>query len=96
MENAVGPVLRMGDNVELVLRAIQEDNPDGGIEIIDRGSYVRVQRSNYLVLTRASLERHLGPGFKMHQVESMMSSFAGRIRTSTDQIVWQLKNSGGG
>jgi len=91
MEDAVGPVLRMCDEVELVVRAIQDDNPSDSVEVLDCGAYVRVQRSGFLKLTRASLERHLGAGFQMSQLESMMSAFAGRIQTSTDQIVWYFR-----
>lgn len=91
MEDAVGPVLRMCDEVELVVRAIQDDNPSESMQILDYGAYVRVQRSGFLKLTRASLERHLGAGFQMSQLESMMSAFAGRIRTSTDEIVWYFR-----
>jgi toluene monooxygenase system protein D len=91
MEDAVGPVLRMCDEVELVIRAIQDDNPADSVQILDRGAYVRVQRSGFLKLTRSSLERHLGVGFQMSQLESIMSAFAGRIRTSSDEIVWYFR-----
>jgi toluene monooxygenase system protein D len=91
MEDAVGPVLRMCDDAELVVLAIQDDNPSDSVEILDCGAYVRVQRSGCLKLTRASLERHLGVGYQMPQLEAIMSAFAGRIRTSTDEIVWYLR-----
>jgi toluene monooxygenase system protein D len=91
MKDAVGPVLRMCDEVEFVLRAIEDDNPLDTVQIIDSGAYVRVQRSGFLKVTRASLERHLGADFQMSQLESMMSAFAGRIRTSTDEIVWYFR-----
>ena len=91
MQDPVGPVLRMCDEVEFVVRAIEDDNPSDSVQIIDYGAYVRVQRSGFLKLTRASLERHLGAGFQMSQLESMMSAFAGRIQTSTDQIVWYFR-----
>jgi toluene monooxygenase system protein D len=91
MEDAVGPVLRMCDEVELVLHAIQDDNPPDSVEVLDCGAYVRVQRSGFLKLTRASLERHLGAGFQMSQVETIMSAFAGRIRTSSNEIVWYFR-----
>jgi toluene monooxygenase system protein D len=91
MEDAVGPVLRMCYEVELVLHAIQDDNPSDSVEVLDCGAYVRVQRSGFLKLTRASLERHLGAGFQMSQVESIMSAFAGRIRTSSNEIVWYFR-----
>jgi toluene monooxygenase system protein D len=91
MEDAVGPVLRMCDEVELVVRAIEDDNPADSVQILDCGAYVRVQRSGFLKLTRASLERHLGIGFQMSQLESIMSAFAGRIQTSSDEIVWYFR-----
>ncbi|MFZ0190396.1 MAG: MmoB/DmpM family protein [Streptosporangiaceae bacterium] len=43
MKNPVGPVLRMSDEVEQIIAAIEDDNPDTHIEVIDRGAYVRVQ-----------------------------------------------------
>jgi toluene monooxygenase system protein D len=93
MEDAVGPVLRMCDEVELVVRAIEDDNPAGSVEIMDYGAYVRVQRPGFLRLTRASLERHVGVGFRMSQLESIMSAFAGRIRTSSDEVVWYFQTT---
>jgi toluene monooxygenase system protein D len=92
VEDAVGPVLRMCDEVESVIRAIQDDNPPD-LEIVDRGAYVRVQRRGFLRVTRGSLERHLGAGFHMSRLESIMSAFAGRIRTSSDEIVWYLQSA---
>jgi len=93
VEDAVGPILRMCDEVESVIRAIQDDNPDD-LEIVDRGAYVRVQRREFLRVTRESLERHLGAGFQMSRLEAIMSAFAGRIRTSSDEIVWYLQSAG--
>ena len=57
MENAVGPVLRMCEELELVIQAIVEDNPDQEVEVIDRGAYVRVQAQGFMRVTRASLQR---------------------------------------
>jgi toluene monooxygenase system protein D len=93
MENPVGPVLRMCDEVEPVIDAIREDNPDAEIEVIDRGAYVRVQADNYLKVTEATLQRHLGPAFKIHSLEQMLTAFAGRIQTASDQIEWHLAAS---
>lgn len=88
-ENAVGPVLRMCDEVESVIAAIREDNPDSDIEVIDRGSYVRVQAPDKLIITEATQQEYLGTGFKIRSLEGMLSSFAGRITTSSDRIEWQ-------
>ena len=93
MKNPVGPVLRMGDEVEQVIAAIEDDNPGTDIEVIDRGAYVRVQADNYLRVTEATLQRHLGSGFRIHSLEQMLTAFAGRIQTASDQIEWHLTAS---
>jgi toluene monooxygenase system protein D len=90
MENPVGPVLRMCDEVDLVIDAIREDNPDADVDVIDRGAYVRVQAEDYLLVTEETLQRHLGPSFRIHSLEQMLTAFAGRIQTSSDQIEWHL------
>jgi toluene monooxygenase system protein D len=90
MENAVGPVLSMSDEIESVVAAIHDDNPGTPIEVVDRGSYVRVQSPGYMRVTRDSLERRLGRDFEMRELELMLTAFAGRIRTSSDDIVWEL------
>jgi toluene monooxygenase system protein D len=91
MEDAVGPILRMCDAVELVIQAILDDNPDQEVEVVDKGSYVRVQARGSLRVTLASLQRRLGASFQMRQFEAMLSSFAGRIVTSSDEISWKLR-----
>ena len=91
MKNAVGPVLRMSEDVEAVIAAIEEDNPGTTIEVIDRGAYVRIQGQQRLKVTRASIEKHLGRPFEMRQLEPMMSAFAGRIDTTSDTILWSFK-----
>ena len=93
MEDAVGPVLRMCEDLELVIRAIEDDNPPESLEVVDRGAYVRVQRRGLLRLTRASLQRHLGPDFELSRLEAMITAFAGRIRTSSDEVVWYLQTT---
>lgn len=93
MKDAVGPVLRMCDELELVIRALQDDNPAEGLEIIDCGAYVRVQRPGFLKVTRESLKRHLGAEFSTSRFESIMPSFSGRIRTSSSEVVWYLKSA---
>lgn len=90
MDNPVGPILRMSDEVELVIDAIRDDNPDREIEVIDRGAYVRVQADDYLLVTEESLQRHLGTDFRIRSLEAMLTAFAGRIETRSDQIEWHL------
>ena len=89
MIDAVGPILRMGDYIEEVVLAIQDDNPDQDIEVIDRGSYVRVQTPTRMRLSLETLRGHLGPDFELMQFSAMMPSFAGRIVTGTDELVWE-------
>ena len=91
MKNAVGPVLRMSDDIDAIIAAIEEDNPGSEIEVIDRGAYVRIQTERRMKLTRASIERHIGRTFELRQIEPMMSAFAGRIETTSDAILWSYK-----
>jgi toluene monooxygenase system protein D len=90
MDDAVGPVLRMCDEVELVIQAILEDNPGQPVEVIGSGSYVRVQAPRFLRVTLASLKRNVGTSFQMRQLGTMLSAFAGRIATTTDEVTWTL------
>lgn len=90
MQDAVGPVLRMSDAIPAVVRAIEDDNPGTQMETIDRGAYMRIQAPIRLRVTRDSIERNLGRAFEMRELEAMMAAFAGRIDTSTDEIVWFL------
>jgi toluene monooxygenase system protein D len=91
MKNAVGPVLRMSDDIDAIIGAIEEDNPGTEIEVIDRGAYVRIQAEQRMKVTRASIERYIGRTFEMRQLEPMMSAFAGRIETTSDAILWSYK-----
>jgi toluene monooxygenase system protein D len=92
MDQPVGPVLRMCDEVESVIAAMREDNPDIELEIVDRGAYVRVQGPGRVRVTEASLQRHLGPSFELRSLQTMLSSFAGRIHASSDEIYWEWAN----
>lgn len=89
MKNPVGPVLRMGDEVEQVIAAIEDDNPDTEIEVIDRGAYIRVQGEDEITVTGDTLRRYLGPEFEISSIGAMMSAFSGRVITTSDSITWQ-------
>jgi toluene monooxygenase system protein D len=91
VKNAVGPVLRMSEDVDAIIAAIEEDNPGTEIEVIDRGAYVRIQAEQRMKVTRTSIEKQLGRPFEMRQLEPMMSAFAGRIDTTSDVILWSFK-----
>jgi toluene monooxygenase system protein D len=90
--NLVGPVLRMVDEVDAVVRAIMEDNPDREIELVDRGAYIRVQAERCLRVSRDSIERQIGRPYEMRELEQMLASFAGRIVTTTDEVIWRYDN----
>ena len=91
----VGPVLRMSDDIGPVLAAIEDDNPDADIDVVDQGAYVRIQTTGRLRLTRESAQRRLGQRFELRQLEASMSAFSGRIHTSTDEIVWEYDEESG-
>lgn len=90
MDDAVGPVLRMCEEIEPVIRAILEDNPGRQVDVVDSGAYVRVQACAFLRVTLASLRRNLGERFEMRQLGAMLSAFAGRIETTSDEVTWTL------
>jgi toluene monooxygenase system protein D len=89
MKNPVGPVLRMGDEVDQVIAAIEDDNPDTDIEVIDRGAYVRVQGEDQITVTQDTLRRYLGADYEIRSFGGIMSAFRGRVITTSDTITWQ-------
>ena len=89
MKNPVGPVLRMGDEVEQIIAAIEDDNPGTDIEVIDRGAYVRVQAEDEITVTQQTLRRHLGADYEIRSFGAIMSAFGGRAITTSDAITWQ-------
>jgi toluene monooxygenase system protein D len=89
MKNPVGPVLRMGDEVEQIIAAIRDDNPGTELEVIDRGAYVRVQGEGQITVTQETLRRYLGAGYEIRSFEGIMSAFSGRAITTSDAITWQ-------
>lgn len=89
MNNPVGPVLRMGDEVEQIIAAIEDDNPDTDIEVIDRGAYVRVQGEDEITVTLPTLRRYLGADYEIRSFETIMSAFSGKAITGSDSITWR-------
>ena len=94
MKNPVGPVLRMGDEVEQVIAAIEDDNPDTEIEVIDRGAYIRVQGEDEITVTEQTLRRYLGADYEIRSFGGIMSAFSGRAVTTSDSITWQSVGRG--
>jgi toluene monooxygenase system protein D len=89
MKNPVGPVLRMGDEVEQIIAAIEDDNPGTDIEVIDRGAYVRVQGEDQITVTQETLRHYLGADYEIRSFEGIMSAFSGKVITTSDAITWQ-------
>ena len=94
MRNPVGPVLRMGDEVELIIAAIREDNPGTDIEVVDCGAYIRVHGENQITVTEQTLRRYLGADYEIRSFGAIMSAFSGRAITTSDSITWQSVGQG--
>jgi toluene monooxygenase system protein D len=94
VKNGVGPVFQMGAEIDAMVAAIRDDNPEREIEVTDRGAYVRIQGRDSLRLTRESVERHLGRPFEMRELEPMLSAFSGRISTTSDVVTWEYSRRG--
>jgi len=88
----VGPVIRGIDSelAEAVAEAVEADNPDRDVFYDDRGGYVRISVPQRCRLTKVSLEETLGRPFQLVELEPSLSSFAGRMHTTEDEIVWFL------
>lgn len=91
----VGPILRMGDQVDDIVAAIRDDNPDQEITVVDRGAYIRVQGLDRIRLTQETLRAYLGSDYEIRSFGAMMSSFVGRVTTTSDEIVWENINRNG-
>jgi len=83
----VGPVLQAGPVADVVIAAIRELNAD--VEVVDRGSYLRVLCARRCRVTREALERHRGAAFRLPaDLESVMPSFKGRLSLSEEEASW--------
>jgi toluene monooxygenase system protein D len=91
-DNLVGPVVRSGDLADAVIDAAIEDNPDREVLVFEREDYVRIHAERNCVVTRASIEKHLGRAFNMAMLEIEMPSFKGRMQSSTEQMRWYYVN----
>jgi toluene monooxygenase system protein D len=92
MGQAVGPILRMSDDIDGIIQAARDDNPDKEIRVIDRHAYVRIECDPPMLLTRASIEKELGRDYPLRELEGLMSSFNGIIDSSnSDQLIWSRR-----
>ena len=89
----VGPVLIRGELLPALLAALRELNE--GIELLDRGAYVRVSVDGSCRLLRKVVERHLGRPFHLPvDLERAMASFAGRLSVDEDEARWSGAEGG--
>jgi toluene monooxygenase system protein D len=87
----VGPVLQVGALTNAIVAAIRDLNSD--VIVVDRGAYLRVLAPRNCIVTRVSIEKHLGRPVRFPgELETVMSAFKGTIRLSQDEAVWQFKS----
>jgi len=87
----VGPVLQSGALTNAIVAAIQELNRD--VIVMGRGAYLRVLAPQSCIVTRVSIEKHLGRPVRFPgELETVMSAFKGAIRLTQDEVVWQFKS----
>lgn len=90
--NLVGPVIRSGDLAEAVIDAIEADNPESDVLVLDRDDYVRIHTTGKCRLTQASLEKFYGQPYALSALEIDMPSFKGRLSTRTNEYRWYYEN----
>jgi MmoB/DmpM family len=85
----VGPVLAAGPVADAIVAAIRREND--GVEVIDRGSYLRVLVPSQCAVSREAIESALSRPFRLPgDLEQVMPSFRGRFQVSEDQASWSL------
>ena len=88
--DGVGPVLTGHHRAQAVLEAIRRLNPS--VEILNRGSYIRVLAPRRCLVTRSAVEDILRQPFDFRaELEIMMPSFKGRLRLDDDEAVWTFE-----
>ena len=85
----VGPVLVAGSIAEAIVAAIRREND--GVEVTDRGAYLRVLVPSRCTVSRAAIESALSRSFRLPgDLEQVMPSFRGHFQVSEDQASWSL------
>src|ERR1700738_4513877 len=88
----VGPVLQAGALTNAIVAAIRDLNRE--VIVVDRGAYLRVLAPRTCMVTRVSIEKHLGRPMRFPgELEIVMSAFKGAIRLTQDEAVWQFKSA---
>src|SRR5882757_5319945 len=85
----VGPVLQAGALTNAIVAAIRDLKSE--VIVVDRGAYIRVLAPKTCMVTRMSIEGHLGRPMRFPgELETVMSAFKGAIRLTQDEAVWQI------
>jgi toluene monooxygenase system protein D len=85
----VGPVLHATPFARTVISAIRDENEQVAVQ--DEGAYLRVLVPRICRLSRAGLEAATGVAVRFPgELEVVMSSFAGVIQMTEDDVVWRL------
>jgi hypothetical protein len=84
---AVGPVLMAGPITDAIVSVIRRHHP--AVEILDRGSYLRVLVPGRCAVSRAHVEAALRRPFRLPgDLERVMTSFRGRFAVSAEEASW--------
>ena len=92
-DNKVGPVLRSGEIANAAVEAVQQDNPGREITVSDHIAYVRVAIDQECIIRRETMEQMLGRPFRMQEIETDLSSFAGQITLTEDFVRFYLEKT---
>jgi hypothetical protein len=88
MSAGVGPVLLPSELGRAVLSAILASNP--GVQVQDRGAYLRVLSPSRCAVSREAIEAVLGHPVRLpSDLELCMPSFKGRLRVDSERVVWE-------
>jgi toluene monooxygenase system protein D len=87
--DAVGPVLQATPFARTVISAIRDENDEVAVQ--DEGAYLRVLVPRVCRLSRSALEAATGATVRFPgELEVVMSSFAGVMRMTEDDVIWRL------
>lgn len=91
---SVGPVLRACPQTDAVVAVIRHLNED--VQVVDRGSYVRVLVPECCRLTQDALDAATSGTLRLPgDLEALMVSFKGRLELDETAAVWRAPNREG-
>lgn len=89
--NFVGPIMRQGELARAVAEAAEIDNPTRTVSVFDKVAYLRIQADDELIIRQKTVEEMLGRTFRMRELEVDLSSFAGQIEITPEQVRFYFK-----